>query len=54
MFVMSVVLPGETMGLNIFFAGAFGYMVQWMNSIQMVIHLPMMQIIVPGNVSAYF
>jgi len=43
-----------TMGLNIFFSAAFGYMVQWMNSIQMVIHLPMMQIIVPGNVSAYF
>jgi hypothetical protein len=43
-----------TMGLNLFFSAAFGYMVQWMNSIQMVIHLPMMQIIVPGNVSAYF
>jgi hypothetical protein len=43
-----------TLGLNLVFSAAFGYMVQWMNSMQMVIHLPMMQIIVPGNVSAYF
>ena len=43
-----------TMALNLFFSAAFGYMLQWINSIQMIIHLPMMQVIVPGNVSAYF
>jgi hypothetical protein len=31
-----------TMALNLFFSAAFGYMVQWINSIQMIIHLPMM------------
>ena len=43
-----------TMGINLFFSAAFVYMVQWINSTQMIIHLPMMQIIVPANVSAYF
>jgi len=43
-----------TMVVNFFFSAAFGYMLQWINSIQMVIHLPMMQIIIPPNVGAYF
>ena len=40
--------------LNFVFAGAFTYMVQWIHSMQMIIHLPMMRIPVPSNVSAYF
>ena len=43
-----------TMVVNFFFSAAFCYMLQWINSIQMVIHLPMMQIIIPPNVAAYF
>jgi len=40
--------------LNYFMAAAFSYMVMWINSIQLVTHLPMMQVIVPSNVSAFF
>ena len=40
--------------LNFVFAGAFTYMVQWIHSMQMIVHLPMMRILVPPNVSCYF
>jgi hypothetical protein len=32
---------------------AFSYMMMWMNSMQLITHLPMMQVIVPSNVSAF-
>jgi len=39
--------------LNYFMAAAFVYMMMWINSIQLVTHLPMLQVIVPSNVSAF-
>ena len=35
-------------------ASAYIYMTMWMQSIQLVTHLPMMQVIVPSNVSAFY
>lgn len=40
--------------LNFVFAVAFTFMVQWIHSMQMIIHLPMMRIPVPSNASSYF
>ena len=39
--------------LNYFMDAAFTYFMMWINSIQLVTHLPMMMVIVPGNVSAF-
>ena len=43
-----------TMIMNLLMQGAMGYMIQWINSLQMIIHLPMLKIIVPANVSEFF
>jgi TRAP-type C4-dicarboxylate transport system permease small subunit len=37
--------------LNIVFSGGFKYMLYLIRSLQMVLHLPMMWVVVPGNVS---
>ena len=43
-----------TIVLNVFIAGAFARMAQWIASMQLIMHLPILQVIVPANVSAYF
>jgi hypothetical protein len=40
--------------VNIVFQGAMSYLVSFINSLQMIIHLPLLQIIVPGNVNNFF
>jgi len=42
------------MGLSLVVSGAMAWMLAWVNSLQMVIHLPMMHVLVPPNVSAAF
>lgn len=37
--------------LEQFMSGAGMYLVRWINSIQMIIHLPMVYILLPPNVS---
>ena len=43
-----------TVVLNVLIAGAFARMAQWIASMQLIVHIPIMQVIVPANVSAYF
>ena len=38
---------------NIFLAGIFAHMSQWIHSMQFIIHLPILGVLVPSNVSAY-
>lgn len=40
--------------MNMFLSGAMSSMVQWINSLQMMLHLPMMHLIMPANVSQFF
>ena len=35
-------------------AGALSYMIGWINTVQIIIHLPMMKILVPANVNMFF
>lgn len=35
-------------------AGALSYMIGWINTLQIIIHLPMLKILVPANVSLFF
>ena len=37
--------------LNIFLPGGYRYMIIFIRALQIILHLPMMRIIVPGNVS---
>jgi hypothetical protein len=39
--------------LNMLMSGALSYMIAWINTLQLIIHLPMMFIVVPSNVSAF-
>ena len=43
-----------TLGINSMIAGIFALMTMWVHSMQLIIHLPILQVIVPSNVSAYF
>jgi hypothetical protein len=42
--------------VNIFLAGAgsLEYLINMINSLQMILHLPMLRIIVPPNVAGFF
>ena len=40
-------------GVNLIMSGAASYMVGWINSLQMILHLPMLLILVPPNVSSF-
>jgi hypothetical protein len=40
--------------INLLMSGAMGDMVLWINSLQMILHLPMMLILIPANVGAFF
>ena len=40
--------------VNLIMAGALGHMIGWINTLQLIIHLPMLRILVPANVSVFF
>jgi hypothetical protein len=40
--------------INLVMSGAMSFMLTWINSLQMVLHLPMMLILIPPNVSSFF
>lgn len=40
--------------LNIVLSGVMSYMVSWLNSLQMIIHLPMLRYMFPANVSSLY
>ena len=35
-------------------AGALGYMIGWINTLQLIIHLPILRTLVPANVNVFF
>ena len=43
-----------TLLINFLMTGALGYLFIWINTLQLIIHLPMISIPVPPNVSAFF
>lgn len=43
-----------TLVLQLFMAGAFLYMIGWINTLQIILHLPMINILVPSNVNVFF
>jgi len=40
--------------VNLVMAGALGHMIGWINTLQLIIHLPMLRILIPANVSVFF
>ena len=40
--------------INLVMSGAMGYMLGWINALQMILHLPMLLILIPANVGAFF
>jgi len=40
--------------VNLIMAGALSFMIGWINTLQLIIHLPMLRILVPANVSVFF
>ena len=42
-----------TFSMNIIVAGAMNMMLAFLNALQMVIHLPMINVLVPSNVSLF-
>ena len=40
--------------INLIMSGAMGYMIAWINALQMIMHLPMLLILIPANVSSFF
>ena len=42
-----------TFVVNIVFQGAMLYLVSFINSLQLLIHLPMFNIVMPGNVNSF-
>jgi hypothetical protein len=40
--------------INLVLAGALTFMVGWINSLQLIIHLPMLLAIIPANVASFF
>ena len=40
--------------INLVLSGAMTYLVGWINALQLIIHLPMMMILIPANVSMFF
>ena len=49
-----LVAMGLTMVLQLFMAGAMSFMIGWINTLQIIIHLPMIKILIPSNVSVFF
>jgi hypothetical protein len=43
-----------TMVINNFIGGFMANMAQWINSLQMMLHLPMLHVIMPPNVREFF
>jgi hypothetical protein len=40
--------------INLVLSGAMDYMVAWINSLQLIIHLPMLMTLIPANVASFF
>jgi len=40
--------------MNLIMSGAMMYMLTMIRSLQMILHLPMMRVIIPGNVNMFF
>jgi hypothetical protein len=40
--------------INLVLSGALSYMVGWINSLQLIIHLPMLMTLIPANVGSFF
>ena len=40
--------------INLILSGAMSYMVGWINSLQLIIHLPMLMTLIPANVASFF
>ena len=49
-----MILMGTTFVLNIFFSGGMVYFLLLVRGLQMVLHIPILQVILPGNVSMVF
>jgi hypothetical protein len=43
-----------TFVINLVFQGAMSYLVSFINSLQFLIHLPLFNIVIPGNVNHFF
>ena len=50
----TMVFVGINVLMGLLLNGVLQYLVMFLNSLQMIIHLPMLQIIVPANVSGFF
>ena len=40
--------------INLVLSGAMSHMVGWINSLQLIIHLPMLKTLIPANVASFF
>ena len=40
--------------INLVLSGAMSHMVGWINSLQLIIHLPMLMTLIPANVASFF
>ena len=40
--------------INFVLSGAMSHMVGWINSLQLIIHLPMLMTLIPANVGSFF
>jgi hypothetical protein len=40
--------------INMILSGGASYMVGWINSLQLIIHLPMLMTLIPANVASFF
>ena len=49
-----MVLLGITFALNILFSGGMLYFLNLIRSLQIVVHIPILKVILPGNVSLFF
>ena len=43
-----------TFAMNLIMSGAMVYMIAMVRSLQMILHLPLLKVILPGNVSMLF
>ena len=50
----TMVFVGINLLIGLLLNNVLQYLVMFLNSLQMIIHLPMLQIIVPANVSGFF
>ena len=40
--------------INLVLSGAASYLMGWINSLQLIIHLPMLMTLIPANVASFF